>query len=271
MNRAPRLTTSELALLAAALGERDLRIVATVAKLRLVTTRQVQRLHFVDGTAKSNARMARDVLRRLTTHRVLARLERRIGGVRAGSSGYIYALDVAGQRIAGMVSEDARRRRPVEPGLPYVEHRLAVSELYVQLEEASRNENLEVVEFAAEPDCWRPFFGPGGARTFLKPDAFVRTAKDEFEQLWFVEVDRATQSTAALKRKFRIYRQYWTSGREQQRWGDVFPRVLWLAPSVSRLRQLIDVAGAQPAEAWRLFTVRLFDEAIEVMTSEVQT
>jgi hypothetical protein len=266
MNRRSRLTPSKVAQLAATLGERDSEIVKTVAKLRLVTTPHIQRLHFVDGTPPSNGRRTRHALRRLTDRRVLKRLERRIGGVRAGSAGHIYALDVVGQYIAALAS-DGRRRRPVEPGLPYVAHRLAVSELYVLLEEANRDGALELIEFNAEPDCWRTFFGPGGGRMILKPDAFVRIGSDAFEELWFVEVDRGTQSTEALQRKFRLYRQYWSSGREQVLWGNVFPRVLWLAPSSARLRQLIDLAGAQPPESWQLFTVRLFDDAVRVFAS----
>jgi hypothetical protein len=255
-----------LAQIVTSLGARDLAIVATVSKLRLVTSLQLQRLHFTSGTPASNARQARRAFQRLTDLRVLTRLERRIGGVRAGSAGHIYRLDVAGQHIAQ--TTQGRRRRPGEPGLPFVKHTLAIAELYVRLVEADRANKIELIEFDAEPGCWRPFFGPGGARLRLKPDAFVRTGRGEFEDLWFVEVDCATHGGTALATKFRTYRQYWATEREQAKWGGVFPKVLWLVPSVPRLCQLLDVAAAQPPESWQLFTVRLFDEALLVMAGE---
>lgn len=261
----PRLTPKRLSQIVASLGNRDLAIVATVAKLRLVTSLHLQRLHFTAGASASNARQARRSFQRLTDLRVLTRLERRIGGVRAGSSGHIYRLDVAGQHITQM---QGRRRRPGEPGLPFVQHTLTIAELYVRLHEAARRGGVELIEYETEPDCWRPFFGAGGARLRLKPDAFVRIGRGEFEDLWFVEVDGATHGTTALATKFRTYRQYWATEREQAKWGGVFPKVLWLVPSVTRLRQLLDVAAAQPPESWELFTVRLFDEALLVMAGE---
>lgn len=262
MNR-PRLTPNRLASVTASLSERDLAIARTVADLRLVTSLQLRRLHFRDGAADTNARLARHCLQRLTRLRVLTRLERRIGGVRAGSAGYIYRLDVAGQNALQVTS--GRRRRLAEPGLPFVTHTLAISELYVRLSEAAGTGQIDLLEFAAEPGCWRSFFGPGGAAMRLKPDAFVRIGRGAFEDLWFVEVDCSTHGKGALAAKFRTYRQYWATGREQAQWGDVFPRVLWLVPNLTRLRQLLDVAAAQPAESWQLFTVRLFDEALDVM------
>jgi hypothetical protein len=37
--------------------------------------------------------------------------------------------------------------------------------------------------------------------------------------------------------------------------------VLWLVPDAARHDALVDVLGRQPAEAWPLFTVALFEEA----------
>lgn len=259
-----RLTPRQLEEVRAQLSERDLAVIKTVGALRLLTTSQIQRLIFVDGTPQSNPRLARGVLQRLTNRGLLIRLDRRIGGVRAGSSGHIYALTAAGQHVLDP-GQERGRRRVYEPGLPYVAHRLAVSELAVRLREAARAGRFELIEFLAEPDCWRSFFGPGGARLSLKPDAFVRLGRERFEELAFVEVDRATQAGPALAKKFLLYRKYWATGREQSRWGNVFPRVVWLVPTSSRLRQVIDIAGKQPPEAWPLFRVRLYDEAIEAL------
>ncbi len=270
MNRRSHLTADVLNRVVSSLSDRDRDIVLVVAKLRYLTTTQIQHLFFVDGTNQSNARSARLVLRRLTDLRVLSRLDRRIGGVRAGSAGQVYSLDLAGQFLLAGHDRDGRRRRPPEPSLLFVSHTLAVADLYVHLSEAARAKKIELLEFQAEPMCWRSFFGPGGARMTLKPDAFLRIGRDAYEDLWFIEVDRATESTTALTTKFRTYRQYWSSGKEQQRWGDVFPRVLWLAPTVGRVRQLIDIAARQPTDAAKLFTVRPAHEAQATLITENQ-
>lgn len=262
MKRARRLTAAELAQIAGCVSERDRDIVRTVLRFRLVAMPQIERLYFTSGTPASNARQARATLQRLTDLRVLHRLERRIGGIRAGSAAHVYCLGSAGHYLAGLEAPEARRRRPKEPGLPYVRHTLAVTELYVRLTEAQRAAKVELIEFTPEPACWRSFFGPGGARAMLKPDAFVRTGNGDMEELHFVEVDQATEGTEALRRKFRAYRAYWQTGREQARWDGTFPRVLWLGPSVTRLRTLIDVAASQPPESWKLFGVRLYEEAV---------
>jgi len=54
-------------------------------------------------------------------------------------------------------------------------HLLAVSELYVQLREAARSNVLELLDFDAEPTCWRGS-RDGPRLVTLKPDAFVRLA-----------------------------------------------------------------------------------------------
>lgn len=155
--------------------------------------------------------------------------------------------------------------RPWTPSGPFLGHALAVTELYVRLLEAERAGQLQVLAFEAEPGCWRFFTGPGGEAVVLKPDAFVRIGVGESEEHAFVEVDRGTESARALGIKFDRYRAYWASGREQ-RINDVFPRVVWLVPDARRYDQLLDVAGNQPAEAWRLFKMALFEDAVRALS-----
>ena len=74
------------------LSPRDLAVIAGVASLRYLTARQLERWHYRGPTPLARARAARRGLERLTELRYLARLERRIGGVRAGSAGSVYTL-----------------------------------------------------------------------------------------------------------------------------------------------------------------------------------
>jgi hypothetical protein len=134
--------------------------------------------------------------------------------------------------------------------------------LYVRLELAGHAGQLQLNHFTTEPACWRYFFAPGGGRLVLKPDALVRIQLGRYTDHWWIEADRSTESRTTLARKCQIYRRYWQAGTEQARTG-VFPMVLWLVPDERRLAVLVDVIGRQPADAWPLFSVALFDNAVE--------
>jgi hypothetical protein len=248
------------------LGDRDVGIVQALVRVRVATVRQLERLFFPGPSPLSSSRRCQKTLERLTTWRVVVRLDRRIGGARAGSAGFVYGLDAVGQRIAGRAGPagGSRPRRPWTPSLGFLRHELAVTELYVRLVEVARIASFEIEAFDTEPGCWRAFTGPGGELVFLRPDAYVRLGTEEFSEQAFVEVDCGTESSTALSRKCDRYREYWASGAEQRRRG-VFPRVLWLVPDRRRHDQLIEVVGRQPAEAWRLFQVAELDEAIHAL------
>jgi hypothetical protein len=255
------LTASRLAQLERTLSDRDRAIVDTLDQLRVATTRQLRRLHFADLTPASAARQTPKVLRRLTAQRVVTQLDRQLGGVRAGSAATVWALDVAGQRLAAATGPaGGPMRRPWTPGLAFVAHRLAVSELYVELVEAERAGGCRLLEFAAEPLSWRHFSAPYGGTAILKPDAFVRLRTGDYERGAFVEVDRATESAAVLRRKCCVYRRYWETGREQERRG-YFPDVVFAVPDETRREVVLDVAARQPEESWPLYRVVLTADA----------
>ena len=83
MTAVPRLSAAGMERLRQQLGPRDWAVLHDVARCRLMTGRQLQLLHFGDG--ETAARAARRLLARLTRHGLLARLDRQIGGLRAGS------------------------------------------------------------------------------------------------------------------------------------------------------------------------------------------
>ncbi|MFN8103916.1 MAG: replication-relaxation family protein [Acidimicrobiia bacterium] len=257
----PYLTAKRLAVLEAGMSARDRALLADVARLRLMTGGQIARLHF--GVSESARRLARRELARLVEARLLVRLGRRIGGVRAGSAGYVYGLDVAGQRLA---RPGQRRWWPVTtPGEPFLRHVLAVAGVYVELRLAEQTGGFEVVAFEAEPACWRPYYGPGSERLTLKPDVYVVTVSLGYEDHVFIEVDLATESGPRLAAKARLYIAYFRSGTEQARSG-LFPQVLWLVPDQARLSQLVDVLGRLDAAFWRLFAVATLDGAVNAIT-----
>jgi hypothetical protein len=254
---APYVTARRVQRLGRQLSDRDWAVLSTLSRVRVATARQLERLHF----ASVSRRQSRSTLASLTSRRLLARLPRQVGGVRAGSAGYVYVLDVAGQRLtrAGM----SRPQRPWAVSDLFLAHSLAVTEVFVQLVEAARvpGNGVALVEFRTEPACWRPYVGAGGARAVLKPDAETVLALGRYEDRWFLELDRATESRPALDRKLRRYVEYWRSGREQSATG-VFPRVLWVVPDEARHAVLIDACGRTPVEAWPLFAAATSAEAV---------
>jgi hypothetical protein len=244
------VTTKQLLRLRRDLTDRDWQIMATLARVRVATGDQLERLHFADVTR----RRAKQRLSVLARRRVVGRMSRVVGGVRAGSRGHVYALDAAGQRLVSL-SYGGRPRRPWPVGTPYLAHALAISEVYVQLVLAERTGALRLGRFVGEPGAWRTFYGVGGARATLKPDAYVVLQLGGYEDHWFLEVDRGTESAATLARKAKVYREYWRTGTEQVHNNGLFPRVLWLVPDEARAEVLRAVFRRQPADIAEIFDV----------------
>ena len=255
MNRS--VTSKRLHQLRDSLSEQDWAIISSLALVRVATSSQLVELHLSEiGLRRAQRRLAV-----LVDRRILARLPRTIGGPRAGSSGHIYALDVAGQRLADLAG-DGRLRRPWALGPRFVAHSLAVTDVYVRLVRADRAGSVGVVRFAGEPSSWRTFFGPGGARVVLKPDAYAVVIAGGWEDHWFIEVDLDTEHAPTIARKCAVYGDYRRSGTEQAR-HDVFPRVLWLVPDEHRAKVVGRVIDRLPVGTKAIFDVALHGEVVE--------
>lgn len=262
-----RLSRPRLLALAESMTERERSIVRTIGQLRLVAGKQLERLYFASTSdAASRARVARRVLADLSDQKVLYRLERRIGGVRAGSAGHIYGLGAIGKRLLAYWDGEglAPVRSAYEPSALFVRHTLAIGEQYVQLIEHERAGGFELVEFQPEPDCWRDYNGSQGRGVTLKPDALVRLGVGEFEQRSFVEVDCGTEGRGALTGKCRQYIDYFQTGTEQTHHG-VFPRVVWLTTNQARVRLIVDVCASLSPDHWQLFGVAQMSQSLDLL------
>jgi len=108
MNRS-ELTAARIHALADSLSDRDRAVLDTLTRTRLATGAQLQRLHFTDVGSRERRR----VLSALVEKHLLYRLARVIGGNRAGSSGFVFALGTTGQRLRGLRNSNGRpRARP---------------------------------------------------------------------------------------------------------------------------------------------------------------
>jgi len=262
---AGRLGSRGLTQLRERLSERDLAIIGQVTSLKLMTGRQIERIHFgVDqhATAPTAARTARRVLERLVNDRLLVRLDRRVGGVRAGSASFVYGLGPVGQRVLGL---GGPRRRFREPTATFVAHTLAISGLVVELTVADRHGELELLQVQTEPECWRPL-GARGLAT-LRPDLFIITANGEFEYRYFIEVDLGTESLPRLLAKCRIYEDYYRAGDEQHL-HDVFPIVLWIMHNEDRALKLRNAIAHSSSFTAEVFMVTTETQAFDVLVGE---
>ena len=139
-------------------------------------------------------------------------MSRVIGGIRAGSTGYVYGLSGLGQAVLDVPGTYGRRRRSAWETKPYFQdHVLAVSELCVCLTETCRDGSAELVAFDGEPSCWRTYTGSGGEVAIVKPDAYVCVGVGEIERSTFVEIDLATESPNTVYRKCQAFVSYWRS------------------------------------------------------------
>lgn len=217
------------------LSERDEALLRAVGDLRLVSGQQLRRLLFAGpGASSQNDRIARRALQRLVNHGLLWRDERRVGGLRAGSSSHVFALSAPGARALGLT----RRGQERSPSLQFRDHSLAVAEVFVRLHEARYAGRLEALQASTEPTCWRPL--EDGTGSSLKPDLFVTASTATEDHLAFIEVDLGSEHPAALRRKAALYRAHFASGREQAEQG-VFPLVLWQATAPDRRQALAGV------------------------------
>lgn len=244
----PVITPSFLSHLAPQLTDRDLLVTEAVGRFRLLTGNQLERLFFADGSPASRGFRCRRTLARLTRHRVLDRLNRRIGGNGGGSAGYIYAIGPAGHRLLG---RDGRPRRLWEPLDPYIAHTLQIAELAVQFQDL-----VPWQEYQPEPLSWRDV-----GNHWLKPDAYFRIESQRCS--YFIEVDRGTESQTVIRSKLDRYELFYSRNLLK---APSFPLVVFLTTDERRaasIRQSIRYATTPD-----LYRVVPYDQATKLIGDE---
>ena len=233
------------------LSERDWQVVDLIHGHRYLTTRQLEHFAFHDhATPLTGARVCRRVLRRLAYLGVIEPLERRVGGIRAGSASYVWQLGRVGRRLLG-----GPRTRAHEPSALFLAHTLAVTDAHLALLLAHRAGSLDLIKIDLEPDCWRSYSGLGGSREVLKPDLYVVTGDPSdtaYELRWFIEVDRGTEHPKRLLDKCHRYLDY-----ARTLGDDTMPLVVWQMSSqaaADRLRRAIEGDAAIDARLFRATT-----------------
>jgi hypothetical protein len=258
---------SELQRLASQLSERDWAILRFLSQHRYATTMQLRRIFFTDHATQSAAtRACVRVLGRLLTHRLITRLDRRVGGVRHGSAAFVWGLDAIGDRL--IRASGNTKFRVYEPSPAFLAHALAITEVHVQLHEAATSGAFSLTLVQVETEAWRTYVAPHGSSSILKPDLMVSVSSDEYDDHWYLEIDLGTESLPVVLRKCRAYDEYRRTGRAQTEHG-VFPRVLWVVPTVARVARLIAAIAAEPRLPDRLFTCITPEDLIATIRTQL--
>jgi hypothetical protein len=136
-------------------------------------------------------------------------------------------------------------------GQLFVAHTLAISELYVRLREAEQVGRLELLRFDAEPDAWHR-----SAIGVVKPDAYAVVLAGRFEDHFWLEVDRGTESLPTLRRKLQSYVEVALSGDTGP--DGVLPRVVVTVETAERLHAVAALLRSLPAPGEQLVSVTPF-------------
>lgn len=266
----PRISRERLHEIRSSLSERDTLVLESVARNRFLTSHQIRRTHFADHATDAAAiRSTNRALARLGDLGLIGHLRRRIGGVRAGSGSHVWSLTEAGARLLSTVAEVEGlpvRFRSHEPTSTFLEHTLAVAEVCLTLSEAAQRGEFDLLDLQREPDCWRAYSGPYGGVAQLKPDLALVTASGDYEDHWFLEIDRDTEPPSRVLRACLKYEEYRRTGEERRRLG-IFPAVVWVVPDQKRAATLKRHIADEARLSRDLFTVVSLDDLATVVTA----
>jgi len=248
------------------LTERDKRIILAVYENRYMSRDQIRSLFF-NVTSMTNER-----LMRLYQHGYLDRL---YPPVSFGSTQAVYGLDRKGAELVakelGIAKESINwKKRNVKVEFLFLEHTLAVSEFRVCLELAARQREDASILF------WKPQGKPLNDRVpdperkskylLVSPDAFfgilttnglpTEASAKAGKTYFFLEADLGTESRERFKKKVLTYRQYWKSGKYQEKYSFKSFRVLTITTSEKRLNNLVATARDCGVKGMFLFTTQ---------------
>lgn len=248
------------------LTERDKRIILAVYENRYISRNQIRSLFF-NVTSMTNER-----LMRLYQHGYLDRL---YPPVSFGSTQAVYGLDRKGAELVakelGVEREAINwKKRNAKVEFLFLEHTLAISEFRVGLELAAKERddiqilfwkgqgkslNGRVKDLAVKskylvvtPDAFFGILTPNG----LSTEASAKAGKAYF----FLEVDLGTESNQRFRKKIIAYRQYWKTGKYQEKYGFKSFRVLTITTSEKRLNNLVATAKDCGAKGMFIFTTQ---------------
>ena len=243
--------------------DNDTQILYFLSQARFAITNQLAGLFFADSARFETAiRRANFALQSLKKAGLVSHLKRRVGGARRGSASYVWQITFQGLKFLKNQDETVvlRYKNKYEPTQHHVEHTLAITEVFVETLEAVRDsEKLSLETFSFEPNSWRSYQKLSGIGRTLKPDAYLELVSQEYEDHYFLEIDRSTESLARVVNTCKKYIEYYRLGIEQRQ-KEVFPFVLWIVPDDKRKLAISKAIQKELYNFWELFTVITLEE-----------
>jgi hypothetical protein len=235
------------------LTTRDMTILSLVWDYRYLTRAQIQRLVFpipAEGNEQSRKNIVTRRLMLLYQHGYLDRLHPPIASV-SGSSPIVYCLDRQGARLLAAeleleVRELGWQKRQRDRALLFLQHTLAVNDFRIAVELAARQGGHQILSWldersltahAAKEGLREIGLGMGKGGSVLPDACFVMQVGDK-KARFFLELDRGHTEGPRIRRKVRVYRQYYASGLCQQHFGSRSLRILTVTTSDRRLGNL---------------------------------
>jgi hypothetical protein len=224
------------------LMERDKRIIEAVYQYRVLRQDQIEALFFEQSKAAAQRRLFR------LYHNGF--LERTFLTVRASFllSPAIYLLDKRGADLlhTELGYEDISwTHKSNIIGQLFLEHTLAINDVRIAVTLACREHGYALLEWRSEADLKTDY-----ARVTLStksrkqrtvalvPDSFFVIQAPKGKAPFFLELDRATETTTTFQTKILAYQAYVQSGEYEKRYGYKSLRVLTVVPTGKRLENV---------------------------------
>jgi hypothetical protein len=254
-----------------ALTQRDLEILALLARFRFLSSRQTVRL--VGGSHQQVLRR----LRRLFDHSMVDRPRAQIADLAhvydVGNRPLVYGLAAAGSRVLAESGFDGIDRldwttKNARAGLHFLAHTLETAEVMIGFEMACRETGVARLVDHHQllpwlPEATRASDDPFRLDTKVKlprqsepldiaviPDRVFSLALPNATRLNFaLEMDRGTMDIrskqlvgkSSFRRKLLGYWQAWRDGAHTERWGFKSFRVLTVTTSEARIKTMLEV------------------------------
>lgn len=263
------------------LMERDKAIVLDVHEYGLLSTPQIEKLHFQPDKGQAHmtkTSRCRHRLKLLFQHRFLDRIFIPVGP-HEGSRPIVYCLD---KRGADLVAQELgidraqvhwRPKRSRVSSL-FLEHTLRVNNVRIAVELAARKQGLELLQWMGEGQLKAmkervPDPRKAGRSLPVVPDGYFTLKVGERKACFFLEVDRATMTNRRFGDKMRAYEIYVHTGRYFERYQTRSLRVLVVTTTHQRLANL--KSTTEEATTLPIFWFTTIDQVQPetILTSEI--
>lgn len=204
--------------------ERDRHLLREVALMRVADREQLKIVAGFGSTTRVNARLLA-----LTRAGLLKRFF--VGSIANGRKA-VYTLSKTGAVSIHAVARGPRRRNDeCVPYDSYIDHRLAINEVYCALKSRRFSAHLRLVS-------WRDFYVPLTSGLPLVPDGYIEAETQTSVIAAFVEVDLGTERLRVWKAKAQNYLQLALSEYFPREFRQSQFRVLVIASSNARLNSI---------------------------------